>query len=112
MSDDKKLMVTKIGKTKADLKANPSSLQRTMSFDDAIKEALHSPVTVTKTTPTQKTNKKYNARLYWPDIINTPENKWTFSCVEIIDKLDKNEQRATEEKKNMEKCLMYFYTMK
>ncbi|SMN22793.1 similar to Saccharomyces cerevisiae YLR226W BUR2 Cyclin for the Sgv1p (Bur1p) protein kinase [Maudiozyma saulgeensis] len=112
MSEEKRSISTSINKTKAELKAHPSTLQKTMSFDDAIKEALHSPATTTTSTPAQQVNKTYNSRLYWPDIINTPENKWTFSCVEIIDKLDKNEQRATEEKKNMEKCLIYFYTMK
>lgn len=86
----------------------PKSPHSRISLDDAINEALHSP-----SGPSSNTTKKvYNSRLYWPDIINTPENKWTFNCVEIIEKLDKNEQKATEEKKNMEKCLMYFYTMK
>ena len=86
----------------------PKSPHSRITLDDAINEALLSPHA-----PTTNTAKKvYNSRLYWPDIINTPNNKWTFSCVEIIEKLDKNEHKAIEEKKNMEKCLMYFYTMK
>lgn len=88
---------------------NIASNKESLSFDEAIKEALHNPTTESAQTIT---NKSYNSRLYWPDIINTPVNTWTFSCMDIIDKLDKNPQTAAEEKKNMEKCLMYFYTMK
>ncbi|CCF59588.1 hypothetical protein KAFR_0H01780 [Kazachstania africana CBS 2517] len=54
----------------------------------------------------------YNARLYWPDIINTPENQWTFTCTEIIEKLNTLGTANNELKKNMETCLMYFYNMK
>ncbi|KAG0660808.1 Protein bur2 [Maudiozyma exigua] len=86
----------------------PKSPHSRISLDDAINEALHSP----SGSSTNIAKKVYNSRLYWPDIINIPKNKWTFNCMEIIEKLDKNEQKATEEKKNMEKCLMYFYTMK
>lgn len=84
------------------------SMSKTISFDDVIKEALHKP---TGEIPAQS-DKKYNPRQYWPDVINTPTNIWSFSCGDIINKLDDNDQKAAEEKKNMEKCLMYFYTMK
>lgn len=83
-------------------------LTRTISFDNAIMEALHVP----PGGPAATNGKKYNPRQYWPDVINTPANTWTFSCGDIINKLDDNDQKAAEEKKNMEKCLMYFYTMK
>ena len=76
----------------------PKSPHSRISLDDAINEALHSP----SGSSTNIAKKVYNSRLYWPDIINIPKNKWTFNCMEIIEKLDKNEQKATEEKKNME----------
>ena len=58
-------------------------------------------------------NPGYNPRLYWPDIIKIPKNTWEFSCQQIIDKLTVNQQQSpTEIKNNMEKCLLYFYTLK
>lgn len=60
--------------------------------------------------PTSK--KEYNTRLLWPDMIKTPDNTWTFSCKEIIEKLGTNPQATAELKRNMEKCLIYFYTVK
>lgn len=58
------------------------------------------------------TRKEYNPRLLWPDMIKTPSNPWTFSCKEIIEKLGTNPQATAELKRNMEKCLIYFYTVK
>ncbi|SJM83529.1 probable protein BUR2 [Zygosaccharomyces bailii] len=56
--------------------------------------------------------KEYNPRLLWPDMIKTPSNPWTFTCKEIIEKLGTNPQAIAELKRNMEKCLIYFYTVK
>ncbi|GAV51848.1 hypothetical protein ZYGR_0AF03190 [Zygosaccharomyces rouxii] len=56
--------------------------------------------------------KEYNTRLLWPDMIKTPNNTWTFSCKEIVEKLGTNPQATAELKRNMEKCLIYFYTVK
>lgn len=58
------------------------------------------------------TPKTFNSRLLWPDIIKTPENSWTFTCKEIIDRLGTDPHSAADTKKNMENCLMYFYTLK
>ncbi|CAI4047809.1 hypothetical protein SUVZ_12G2660 [Saccharomyces uvarum] len=54
----------------------------------------------------------FNARTLWPDLIETPENRWVFECKEIIEKIGTDEPIALEMKRNMEKCLMYFYTLK
>lgn len=54
----------------------------------------------------------FNARTLWPDLIETPENQWVFECKDIIEKIGTNGPIAVEMKKNMEKCLMYFYTLK
>lgn len=62
------------------------------------------------TVPASK--KEYNTRLLWPDMIKTPSNTWTFSCNEIVEKLGTNPQATAELKRNMEKCLIYFYTVK
>ncbi|GCE98265.1 Bur2p [Zygosaccharomyces mellis] len=67
----------------------------------------------TSAVPAAPTSKKeYNTRLLWPDMIKTPDNTWTFSCKEIIEKLGTNPQATAELKRNMEKCLIYFYTVK
>lgn len=66
------------------------------------------------TVPTQQ--QRFNARQFWPDIIKTPTNQWTFTCKEIIDRLNAINERQhipiIETKKIMEKCLLYFYTLK
>ncbi|CEP62002.1 Bur2p LALA0_S04e05490g [Lachancea lanzarotensis] len=54
----------------------------------------------------------FNARLLWPDMIRTPHNKWVYTCREIVDRLGSDPHLATEMKRRMEKCLMYFYVMK
>ena len=54
----------------------------------------------------------FNARLLWPDMIKTPRNKWVFTCKEIVDQLGTDPHAASELKRRMEKCLMYFYVMK
>ncbi|SCU85372.1 LADA_0D07118g1_1 [Lachancea dasiensis] len=54
----------------------------------------------------------FNARILWPDMIKTPENKWVYSCKQIVDRLGSDPQAAAELKRRMEKCLMYFYVMK
>lgn len=63
-----------------------------------------------------KQQQKFNARQFWPDIIKTPANQWTFTCKEIIDRLNTiNEKQnipINETEKIMEKCLLYFYTLK
>lgn len=56
--------------------------------------------------------KEFNTRTLWPDIIKTPENKWVYTCKEIVDRLGTDPQAAQNSKKKMEKCLMYFYMMK
>ncbi|EDO16629.1 hypothetical protein Kpol_529p9 [Vanderwaltozyma polyspora DSM 70294] len=62
---------------------------------------------------TSSTNEsKFNSRILWPDIIKTPVNTWTFSCKDIIDRLGTDANLILESKKNMEKCLLYFYTLK
>lgn len=61
---------------------------------------------------TPASGKEYNARLLWPDMIKTPNNPWTFDCKEIVEKLGTNPQATAELKRNMEKCLIYFYTVK
>lgn len=74
----------------------------------------------------QDTPKTFNGRLFWPDQIQLPQNKWCFNHSEIINKLytinnkddnsstkvDKNNPLINEKKKVMEKCLLYFYQMK
>ncbi|CAI4046460.1 Bur2p SKDI_12G2590 [Saccharomyces kudriavzevii IFO 1802] len=54
----------------------------------------------------------FNTRTLWPDLIETPENQWVFECKDIIEKIGADEPIALEMKRNMEKCLMYFYTLK
>lgn len=55
---------------------------------------------------------EFNPRLLWPDMIRIPVNPWTFTCKEVIEKLGTNPQATAEMKRCMEKCLIYFYTVK
>ncbi|CCK67943.1 Bur2p KNAG_0A02540 [Huiozyma naganishii CBS 8797] len=71
---------------------------------------MNSPKPSQSTVP-EKAKQNFNARLFWPDIIRLPENQWTFTCKEIIDKLNASPDSG-EMKKLMEKCLMYFYSLK
>lgn len=57
-------------------------------------------------------NDSFNSRLLWPDMITLPTNKWYFTKDEVIERLNQNPAKVKEIKKNMELCLMYFYTMK
>ncbi|CCH62354.1 hypothetical protein TBLA_0H00630 [Henningerozyma blattae CBS 6284] len=54
----------------------------------------------------------FNSRLFWPDMITLPENKWCFDVDNIINRLKDSESQSLSIKKNMEKCLIYFYNMK
>ncbi|KAH3902088.1 Bur2p SCDLUD_001901 [Saccharomycodes ludwigii] len=51
------------------------------------------------------------SRTLWPDIIQTPQNKWIYTCAEIIGHLNKS-PNSSNIKKKMERCLAYFYQMK
>ncbi|QLQ81952.1 hypothetical protein HG537_0G02060 [Torulaspora globosa] len=55
---------------------------------------------------------QFNPRVLWPDMIKIPANPWTFTCKEVIEKLGNNPQGTAEMKRCMEKCLIYFYTVK
>ncbi|QLG73963.1 hypothetical protein HG535_0F04750 [Zygotorulaspora mrakii] len=63
-------------------------------------------------TPPQGNKAEFKPRILWPDVIKTPVNPWIFSCKEIIEKLGMDPQQTTEMKRSMEKCLIYFYTLK
>lgn len=63
-------------------------------------------------TASSATQNGFNTRLLWPDMVRTPENSWSSSCKEIVDKLGTNPHKAHDTKKRMEKCLMYFYVMR
>ncbi|CAG58131.1 uncharacterized protein GVI51_C00891 [Nakaseomyces glabratus] len=54
----------------------------------------------------------FNPRVLWPDVIRLPQNRWIFTCKEIIDRLGTDVHKTAEMKKLMEKCLMYLYFMK
>ncbi|SCU87148.1 LAME_0D08966g1_1 [Lachancea meyersii CBS 8951] len=58
------------------------------------------------------TTEGFNARVLWPDMIKTPQNKWVYARKEIVDRLGNDPHSASELKRRMEKCLMYFYVMK
>lgn len=60
----------------------------------------------------RSTKPEFNSRILWPDMIRTPINPWIFTCKEIIEKLGTDPHATTEMKRCMEKCLIYFYTVK
>lgn len=88
------------------------SLSRTPSLNVSSTATITSSPKTTRTTTPQT----FNSRLFWPDIIKTPPNRWTFTCKEIVDKLnvvnEKQHIPSSETKRIMEKCLLYFYTLK
>lgn len=93
------------------------SLTKTTSFNVPPTAVASTSTNVTPPpTTVAKTQLTFNSRQFWPDIIKTPSNPWTFTCKEIIDKLNTINEKQNipipETKRIMEKCLLYFYTLK
>lgn len=72
----------------------------------------NSPADRLKFNGAEEAKSQFNPRLLWPDMIRIPANPWTFTCKEVIEKLGTNPQATAEMKRYMEKCLIYFYTVK
>lgn len=94
----------------------PKSVESKTSSSQPQNQTTNHPRTFTVSTQQQQQQQKFNSRQFWPDIIKTPTNQWTFTCKEIIDRLstvnEKQNIPIIETKKIMEKCLLYFYTLK
>ncbi|CCE62367.1 hypothetical protein TPHA_0C02120 [Tetrapisispora phaffii CBS 4417] len=77
-----------------------------------IEKISQEPTTNASTGQATVSSSNFNTRILWPDLIKIPTNKWVYECKEIIDKLGHVNSVIEETKRNLEKCLLYFYTLK
>lgn len=89
---------------------NTDNNSRTLTSNEGFRGDLDSAIKNEISSEGSKTG--FNSRVLWPDVIKTPTNQWIFTCKEIIDKLGIDPHHTTEMKRSMEKCLIYFYSVK
>ena len=92
--------------------SSPIKLVEVTKFTTNLEEIARIKASPNPSTNGSSTEPTFNARILWPDMIRTPINPWSFTCREIIDKLGSELPVIQESKRIMEKCLLYFYTLK